>query len=70
MVYVTHRYKVKEYETEEDAVAQIHNEMSAMTSKKIFDETKNGIHVMIFQWWTLYIEEYVISKSIDMRNSV
>lgn len=70
MCYVTHGYKVKKYDTEAEALERIDYEMGVLTSRKIFDETKNGIRVIIYQWYTLYTETYIISGSIDMRQSV
>ena len=70
MCYVTHGYEVKRYDTEAQALEHIDYAMSAMTSKKIFDETKNGVRVIVYQWYTLYTETYIISNSIDMRDSV
>lgn len=70
MCYVTHGYEVKRYDTEAEALEHIDYEMGVMTSKKIFDETKNGVRVIVYQWYTLYTETYIISDSIDMRDSV
>ena len=70
MCYVTHKYEIKKYDTEAQALEYIDYAMSAMTSKKIFDETKNGVRVIVYQWYTLYTETYIISESIDMRDSV
>ena len=54
MCYVTHRYEVKKYDTEAQALEHIEFEMGLLTSKKIFDETKNGVRVIVYQWYTLY----------------
>lgn len=70
MCYVTHGYEVKKYETEAQALEDIDYKMGVMTSKKIFDETKNGVRVIVYQWYTLYTETFIISDSIDMRDSV
>lgn len=70
MCYVTHGYKTEKYDTEAEALERIDYEMGVMTSKKIFDEEKNGIRVIIYQWYTLYTETYIISSSIDMTHSV
>lgn len=70
MCYVTHGYEVKKYDTEAKALEHIDYEMGVMTNKKIFDETKNGVRVIVYQWYTLYTETYIISDSIDMRDSV
>ena len=70
MCYVTHGYEVKKYDTEAQALEDIDYKMGVMTSKKIFDETKNGVRVIVYQWYTLYTETYIISNSIDMRDSV
>lgn len=70
MCYVTHGYEVKKYDTEAQALEDIDYKMGVMTSKKIFDEEKNGIRVIVYQWYTLYTETFIISDSIDMRDSV
>ena len=70
MCYVTHGHEVKKYDTEAEALERIDYEMGVLTNRKIFDETKNGIRVIIYQWYTLYTETYIISNSIDMRHSV
>lgn len=70
MCYVTHGYEGKKYDTEAQALEHIDYKMGVMTSKKIFDEEKNGIRVIIYQWYTLYTETFIISDSIDMRDSV
>lgn len=70
MFYVTHGYYVEKYDTEAQALEHIEFEMGLLTSKKIFDETKNGVRVIVYQWYTLYTETYIISDSIDMRDSV
>ena len=70
MCYVTHRYEVKKYDTEAQALEDIDYKMGVITSKKIFDETKNGVRVIVYQWYTLYTETFIISDSIDMRDSV
>ena len=70
MCYVTHGYDIKKFDTEAEALEHIDQAMGLLTSKKIFDETKNGVRVIIYQRYTLYTETYIISDSIDMRNSV
>ena len=70
MCYVTHGYDVKKFDTEAQALEHIDYKMGHMTSKKIFDEEKNGVRVIVYQWYTLYTETFIISDSIDMRNSV
>lgn len=70
MCYVTHGYEVKKYDTEAQALEHIDYEMGFIANKKIFDETKNGVRVIVYQWYTLYTETYIISDSIDMRDSV
>ena len=70
MCYVTHGYEVKKCDTEAEALEHIDYEMGVMTNKKIFDETKNGVRVIVYQWYTLYTETYIISDSVDMRDSV
>lgn len=70
MCYVTHGYDVKKFDTEAQALEHIDYEMGVITNKKIFDETKNGVRVIVYQWYTLYTETYIISDSIDMRDSV
>lgn len=70
MCYVTHGYEVKKYDTEAQALEHIEFEMGLLTCKKIFDETKNGVRVIVYQWYTLYTETFIISDSIDMRDSV
>ena len=70
MCYVTHGYDVKKFDTKAQALEHIDYEMGLLTSKKIFDETKNGVRVIVYQWYTLCTETFIISDSIDMRDSV
>lgn len=70
MCYVTHGHEIKKFDTEAEALEHIEFEMGLLTSKKIFDETKNGVRVIVYQWYTLYTETFIISNSIDMRDSV
>ena len=70
MCYVAHGYEIKKYDTEAQALEYIDYDRGVRTSKKIFDETKNGVRVIVYQWYTLYTETFIISDSIDMRDSV
>lgn len=48
MCYVTHGYDVKKFDTEAQALEHIEFEMGLLTCKKIFDETKNGVRVIVY----------------------
>ncbi len=69
MIYVTQGYNLKEFETKEEAFNYIdadvrHHELAF---KQIYNKSQNGIQVIIFQYWTLYLETYIIHESIDLR---
>lgn len=70
MCYVTHGHEIKTYDTEAEALERIDYEMGGLTSRKIFDETKNGIRVIVYQWWTLRTDVFILCDKPDMRQSV
>lgn len=70
MYYVTHGYLMKEFETEEQAKEYILSDMNkqGLSYQEIFSQTKNDIQVIIYQYYTLYMEVYTIHKKMDLRN--
>ena len=71
MTYVTHGYTTKQFDTNEQALEYIRAEMDrqGLSYKSVYDLAENGIRVIVFQYYTLYMEAFIIHKEFDIRRS-
>ena len=71
MIYVTHGYTTKQFETDEQALNHIKAEMDEeeLSYKAVFDHTEGNVRVIVFQYYTLYMEAFIIHKEFDIRRS-
>ena len=71
MIYVTNGYITNQFETEEQALNHIKAEMDeeALSYKAVFDHTEGNVRVIVFQYYTLYMEAFIIHKEFDIRRS-
>ncbi len=70
MIYVTHDYKTKEFEDENAARLYIEAEMKKqnLAYQKVFDKNDDGVQIIVFQYYTLYMEAFIIHKQFDLRD--
>ena len=71
MIYVTNGYITNQFETEEQALNHIKAEMDEeeLSYKVVFDHTEGNVRVIVFQYYTLYMEAFIIHKEFDIRRS-
>ena len=70
MIYVTHWYTTKKFDTDEQALSYIKAEMDKMKPSylPVYDHTdKYGVRVIVYQYYTLYMEAFVLHKELDLR---
>lgn len=69
MIYVTKGYTIKEFETQEKAIEFIQNDMAnqQLSFEKVFDKQNDKMRVIVFQYFTLYTETYIIHENLDLR---
>ena len=69
MIYVTNGYITNQFETEEQALNHIKAEMDEeeLSYKADFDHTEGNVRVIVFQYYTLYMEAFIIHKEFDIR---
>lgn len=72
MVYLRHEQKCQEFADEESAMMEIERMMThALLHRVVYDETdKNGVRVIVYQWWTLRTDVFILCDKPDMRQSV
>jgi|GEM_PF-1783554 len=69
MIYVTQGYSLKEFETKEQAFDYIISDVSRhnLSYKQIYNKTDRDVQIIVFQYYTLYMEAYIIHKTMDLR---
>lgn len=69
MIHVTHNYTTKKFDTEEKAMEYIKTEMDkeGLSYQSVYDHTENDIRVIVFQYYTLYMEAFIVHKEFDIR---
>ena len=69
MIYVSKGYTIKEFDTQEKAMEYIQNDMAnqQLSFEKIFDKQNDKIRIIVFQYFTLYTETYIIHENLDLR---
>ena len=69
MIYITHNYVTKEFETNDPATDYITTEMNKqnLSYTLVFDHTGGDVRVIVFQYYTLYMETFIIHKQFDIR---
>ena len=70
MFYVTQGYTLKEFETKEQAFEYIDADVKHhnLAYKQIYNQSQNCIQVIIFQYYTLYLETYIIHNTINLTD--
>ena len=71
MVYLTKDYVMKEFETKEKALEYIKQDLDQhnLSYKLVYRDVQEDVEILIFQYWTLYMEFYIIHKEIDLRET-
>ena len=69
MIYVTKGYTIKEFDTQEKAIEYIQNDMAnqQLRFEKVYDHQNNKMRIIVFQYFTLYTETYIIHENLDLR---
>lgn len=70
MTYVTHSYTTKQFETDEQALFYIKAEMDnqGLSYLPVYNHTDEyGVRVIVFQYYTLYMEAFVLHQEFDIR---
>lgn len=69
MIYITHNYVTKEFETNDPAMDYITTEMNKqnLSYTLVFDHTEGDVRVIVFQYYTLYMETFIVHKQFDIR---
>ena len=69
MIYITHNYVTKEFETNDPAMDYITTEMNKqnLSYTLVFDHTQGDVRVIVFQYYTLYMETFIVHKQFDIR---
>lgn len=69
MIYVSKGYTIKEFDNQEKAMNFIQNDMAnqQLSFEKIFDEQNDKMRIIVFQYFTLYTETYIIHENLDLR---
>lgn len=69
MIYITHNYVTKEFETNDPTMDYITTEMNKqnLSYTLVFDHTEGDVRVIVFQYYTLYMETFIIHKQFDIR---
>ena len=69
MIYVTHDYTTKEFDNEEQALAYIRDEMDRqkLSYTPVIDFQDGDVRVLVFQYYTLYMEVFIIHRQFDIR---
>lgn len=69
MIYVSKGYTIKEFDNKEKAMEFIQNDMTnqQLSFEKIFDEQNDKMRIIVFQYFTLYTETYIIHENLDLR---
>ena len=67
MYFVTSHYQSKPFNTIEQAHDYIIEDMKRhnLTFKEVFNQTANGMQIIVFQYETLYFEPYFITQKIS-----
>ena len=71
MVYLTKDYVMKEFESREKALEYIKKDLDQynLSYKLVYRDVQEDVEILIFQYWTLYMEFYIIHKEIDLRET-
>ena len=69
MIYVTHDYITKKFDTDTQAFAYIKAEMDKhnLSYNRVFDKESNGVRVEVYQYYTLYMEAFIIHGEFELR---
>ena len=70
MIYVTHDYKTKEFESEQDAYRYITEDMNRqnLSYREVYNHSDEEVQVIVFQYYTLYMETYIVHRQFDLRD--
>lgn len=70
MIYLTKGYKINEFENKDQALEFIKKDLEQhnLNYKLIYQETNEDMEVLIYQYYTLYMETYIIHKEINLRD--
>ena len=71
MIYLTKDYVMKEFENREKALEHIKKDLDQhnLSYKLVYRDVQKDVEILIFQYWTLYMEFYIINKEIDLRET-
>lgn len=69
MVLVSKGYVIKEFDDIEKAFQYIKEDLDkeGLSYQKVFDKCDGKMQVLVYQYWTLYTEVYIIHRDYDLR---
>lgn len=69
MLYVTHDYVTKDFESEQDAYRYITEDMKRqnLSYQEIYNHSDENMQVIVYQYYTLYMETYIVHRQFDLR---
>ena len=66
MIYVTHGYTTKQFETDEQALSYVKAEMDR-EELSYLPVYEYGVRVIVYQYYTLYMETFILHKQFNLR---
>lgn len=69
MIYLTKDYIIKEFENREQALNFIKEDMDKhnLNYQLVYSHKNKNMEVLIYQYFTLYMETYIIHNDLDLR---
>lgn len=68
MKYVTNGYTTKKFATMEEALEYIKQDLDHydLKYKKVFDVTNHKLRILVYEYYTLYKEVYIIHDDMEL----
>lgn len=66
---VTNGYTIRDFDTKEEVYTYIKEYLDKqhLTYTKIYDEENDKMRVQVYQYYTLYMETFIIHESMELR---
>lgn len=70
MIYLTKGYTIKDFETKEEALEYIKQDLEQhkLNYKLVFSTKEKDIEILVYQYHTLYTEIYMLHTKFDLRD--
>ena len=70
MIYLTKGYIIKEFENRNKALKFIKQDLEQhkLNYKLIYKDINEDMEVLIYQYYTLYMETYIIHKELNLKD--